>query len=124
MDKILVIDDDEDILKVVKMILTIEGYKVETECRWEETFNKIESFDPDLILLDIMLGSEDGRNVSRQIKSKACLRHIHIILFSAKHGANKHFSECLADGFIAKPVDPQALLNKIYSQLAKKSGLN
>ncbi|MEO8110712.1 MAG: response regulator [Ginsengibacter sp.] len=124
MDKILVIDDDEDILKVVKIILTLEGYKVETESRWEETFNKIESFNPDLILLDIMLGSEDGRNVSRKIKSKPSLRHIHIILFSAKHGANKHFSECFADGFIAKPVNPQELLNKIYSQLAKKSGLN
>ncbi|MEO6637438.1 MAG: response regulator, partial [Ginsengibacter sp.] len=75
MDKILVIDDDEDILKVVKMILTLKGYKVETECRWEETFNKIESFNPDLILLDIMLGSEDGRNVSKRIKSRPALEH-------------------------------------------------
>ncbi len=124
MDKILVIDDDEDILNVVKLILTLDGYKVETENKWEETFNKIESFNPDLILLDISLGNADGRNISRQIKSKPSSKHIHIVLFSAKYGANKHFSECLADDFIAKPFDPQKLLDKIYSQLAKKSGLN
>ncbi len=102
----------------------MDGYKVETENRWEQTFNRIESFDPDLILLDVSLGNADGRNISRQIKSKPSSKHIHIVLFSAKHNVSKHFSECLADDFIAKPFDPQKLLNKIYSQLAKKSGLN
>ena len=124
MDKILVIDDDIEILKVVKLILTLEGFAVEIENRWENTFSKIESFKPDLILLDITLGGEDGRNISRQIKSKVSLRHIHIVLFSAKLGVHKHFSECLADDFIAKPFDAQELLNKIYSQLSKNSGLN
>ncbi|MEP7253844.1 MAG: response regulator [Ginsengibacter sp.] len=124
MDKILVIDDDIEILKVVKLILALEGFAVEIENRWENTFSKIESFKPDLILLDITLGGEDGRNISRQIKSKASLRHIHIVLFSAKLGVHKHFSECLADDFIAKPFDAQELLNKIYSQLSKNSGLN
>ncbi len=124
MDKILVIDDDIEILKVVKLILTMDGFEVETESRWEVTFNKIESFQPDLILLDISLGGADGRDISKLIKSKDTLRHIHIVLFSAKMGVHKHFSECLADGFIAKPFDAQELLNKIYSQLSKNSGLN
>lgn len=124
MDKILVIDDDIEILKVVKLILAMDGFAVEIENRWENTFSKIESFKPDLILLDITLGGEDGRNISRQIKSKESLRHIHIVLFSAKLGVHKHFGECLADDFIAKPVDAQDLLNKIYSQLSKNSGLN
>ncbi|MEO6219232.1 MAG: response regulator [Ginsengibacter sp.] len=124
MDKILVIDDDEEILNVVKLILAMDGFEVETECRWEETFKKIDSFNPDLILLDISLGGEDGRNISRMIKSKDTLRHIHIVLFSAKLGVHKHFSECLADGFIAKPFNAQDLLDKIYSQLSINSGLN
>lgn len=124
MDKILVIDDDIEILKVVKLILAMDGFAVEIENRWENTFSKIESFKPDLILLDITLGGEDGRNISRQIKSKTSLRHIHIVLFSAKLGVHKHFSECLADDFIAKPFDAQELLNKIYSQLSKNPGLN
>lgn len=124
MDKILVVDDDEDILEVVKLILQMDGFEVETENRWEKTFKKIESFAPDLILLDISLGGADGRNISRMIKSREDLRHIHIVLFSAKLGVHKHFSDCLADGFIAKPFDAQDLLNNIYSQLSKNSGLN
>ncbi len=124
MDKILVIDDDVEILNVVKLILTMDGFEVETESRWENTFHKIDSFKPDLILLDITLGGEDGRNISRQIKSKDTLRHIHIVLFSAKLGVHKHFGDCLADDFIAKPFDAQELLNKIYSQLSRNSGLN
>ena len=63
MDKILVIDDDIEILNVVKLILTMDGFEVDTESRWEKTFYKIESFKPDLILLDISLGGEDGRNI-------------------------------------------------------------
>ncbi len=124
MEKILVIDDDVEILNVVKLILTRDGFEVETESSWEKTFNKIESFNPDLILLDVSLGGEDGRNISRQIKSKDSLRHIHIVLFSAKLGIHKHFSDCLADDFIAKPFNAQELLNKIYSRLSKNSGLN
>ncbi|MEP6595638.1 MAG: response regulator [Ginsengibacter sp.] len=124
MDKILVIDDDVEILNVVKLILTMDGFEVETENKWEETFNKIESFKPDLILLDVSLGDADGRNISRQIKSKHSSKHIHIVLFSAKLGVHKHFRECLADDFIAKPFDAQELLNKIYEQLSKNSGLN
>ncbi|MDQ6843346.1 MAG: response regulator [Bacteroidota bacterium] len=124
MEKILVIDDDEEILEVVKLILTIEGFEVEIENRWKETFNKIQTFQPDLILLDVSLGGEDGRNISRQIKSKPFSKHIHIVLFSAKLGVHKHFSECLADDFISKPFDAQELLNKIYAQLSKNSGLN
>ncbi len=124
MDKILVIDDDVEILNVVKLILTMEGFEVETESKGKNAFCKIDSFNPDLILLDIALGEEDGRNISKQIKSKDTLRHIHIVLFSAKLGIHKHFSECLADDFIAKPFDAQELLNKIYSRLSKNSGLN
>lgn len=124
MDKVLVIDDDIEILNVVKLILTMDGFEVETESNWQKTFFKIESFKPDLILLDISLGGEDGRNISRQIKSTDSLQHIHIVLFSAKLGIHKHFSDCLADDFIEKPFDAQELLNKIYSRLSRNSGLN
>ncbi|MEO7960087.1 MAG: response regulator [Ginsengibacter sp.] len=124
MDKILVVDDDTEILKVIKLILTMDGFEVEVVSEWEDAFQKVNTFKPDLILLDICLGGEDGRNISRKIKSKESLKHIHIVLFSAKSGVQKHFSECLADDFIAKPFDAQQLLDKIYERLSKNPGLN
>jgi CheY-like chemotaxis protein len=80
--RILVIDDDQEILDVVREILTGEGYHVQLSLN-SACLQHLESDPPDLILLDVLLQGEDGRELCRQVKSHEQTRQIPVILFSA-----------------------------------------
>ncbi len=121
MSKILVIDDDLEILEVFEVLLNNKGLIVKTESNWEKTFNEIESFEPDLILMDIDLGNEDGRNITNRIKSSNSTSHIPVILISGIKEINKNLGDCFYDDFIAKPFEAEVLYEKIQYQLYKKS---
>ena len=121
MNNVLVIDDDIEILEVVKILLTTEGFKVKTEPKWENTFYEIKIFEPDVILMDVGLGTEDGRNITKQIKLCNYTSHIPVILFSAINGINKHIGECFHDDFISKPLNSKDLFDKIQNQIHKAS---
>src|SRR5256885_10512230 len=112
MSKVLVVDNDVDVLTVVKLILSANGFVVEAISDWRNTFEKIESFNPQLILLDVSLGGEDGRNICRKIKSGTAHKNIPVILFSAKIGEIA-LEDCKADGFIAKPFDATHLVTML-----------
>lgn len=118
MAKILVIDDDPDILSVLEMLLSMKGYEVEVIDKGEHSLPKIKSFKPDLILLDVLISGHDGRVICKEVKSKEDTRHIPVIMLSAHPGASASFEEYGADGFISKPFDVNSLLNKINEQLA------
>ena len=124
MGKILIIDDDEEILHSLDYLLTSNGFIVETECRWQNIHRRIDMFDPDLILLDVSLGGEDGRNISRQIKSGIFTKNIRVILLSANHNAFRNLSDSLADDFIKKPFEPRELIEKIQSHFSDKTVKN
>ena len=64
--KILVVDDDTDILSVMEILLTMKGFEVEVTTKGENTFLKIETFRPDLILLDVLISGHDGRTICRK----------------------------------------------------------
>ena len=83
MKKILVIDDDEDILSLVQMMLSMHDFKVNAISRWEEMDDNIRDTPPDLILLDISLRGADGRDICKRLKNNPVTRHIRVILFSA-----------------------------------------
>ena len=117
--KVLIIDDDIDALTSISFLLTINGFIVETEPLWQNTFNKIRLFNPDLILLDINLRGEDGRNVCQQIKATPDCQHIHIILFSAHVTFLSDLKESLADDFIGKPFEIKELIEKINYRYSK-----
>lgn len=119
MKRILVIDDDIDILTVVHLILESHGLEVRSTAKWQQIFPLIDDFKPDLILLDVSLGNQDGRNLCKQIKSRVETKNLHVILFSANHNVLSTIPECLADGFIEKPFDINDLINGIDNQLAK-----
>lgn len=121
MNNILVIDDDLEILEVMDVFLTTKGLKVKTESHWEKTFSEIENFEPDIILIDIDLGNEDGRIISRQIKSSDSTGNIPVILLSGISEINNNLTNCLNDDFIAKPFSSQLLFDKIEYQLFKIS---
>ena len=81
MSRILVVDDEQNICELLTLYLAKEGYTVETAGDGEEAVRKFESFNPDLILLDIMLPKKDGWQVCREIRQSS---NVPIIMLSAK----------------------------------------
>jgi DNA-binding response OmpR family regulator len=117
MAKILIIDDDKDILEVVQLLLTTKGYDVQTIFNAEETLDKIKSFNPEVILLDVNIGQHDGREICKLLKSVGTIKHIPVILFSALPGLEHTYPECEATGYIAKPFDANHLFETIERHL-------
>jgi len=124
MKKILVVDDDIDILTVVQLVLDSNGFEVSAISNWQNIYKQIDTFKPDLILLDVSLGTQDGRNICKQLKSNNDTKKISVILFSANHNVHTSIPECLADSFIAKPFDINDLIEGINNQLLEPNGLN
>lgn len=118
MRKILVIDDEPDILMAVKLILSKKHLHVETLAKWEKIPQTISSFNPDLILLDVSLAGADGRDICKQLKQSKSTQHIKIVLFSAYHKVQDDLKECKPDAFIAKPFDATYLTNTIMRNLS------
>lgn len=117
MSKILVVDDDIDILSVMEILLSMKGFDVEVTSKGENTFPKIESFKPDLILLDVLISGHDGRAICKQLKANPDTSNIPVIMFSAHPGAAATIADYGADDFIAKPFDVNNLMKKINTQL-------
>lgn len=117
MSKILVVDDDIDILSVMEILLSMKGFDVEVTSKGETTLSKIESFKPDLILLDVLISGYDGRAICKQLKSNPTTSEIPVIMFSAHPGAAATISDYGADDFIAKPFDVNNLMKKVNAHL-------
>jgi DNA-binding response OmpR family regulator len=119
MRRILVVDDNEDILEVIKLILEDYNYEVATLADGSLLFDKLNESHPDLILLDVMLGKVDGRELCRVIKTQKETMNIPVILISASHQVKERYSinGVAPDDFLAKPFDISALLEKIQAHL-------
>ncbi|MDN3584063.1 response regulator [Mucilaginibacter flavus] len=118
MRRILAVDDDKDILEVLQYILEDSGYEVETLADGHNLFNTIRQHHPDLILLDIMLGGLDGRELCKHLKQGKETHDIPVIMISASHDVSKTKHENGGpDDFIAKPFDIEVLLNSVKRQL-------
>lgn len=121
--KILILDDNPDILTILSFILHEEGYAVETQADGSGVFTDIEQFQPDLLLIDVMLGNLDGRQICKQLKSNAATKALPVILISGTHDLTRSLNQPGApDDFIAKPFELDLVLQKIARQLQKKSG--
>ncbi len=113
MKRILVVDDDLDILELVQMALTMNGYSVQTVSRWESMEDTIHEFQPELVLLDVSLGTADGRDLCRKIKESPDMGNIAVVLFSANIEMQKSVGECRADSFLPKPFNLKRLVGTI-----------
>lgn len=118
MPKILIIDDDPDILEVLQLTLQMEGFETRTNRRGEEIFNEVNSFKPDVILLDILLSGSDGRMLCKQLKSDSHTKNIPVILISAFPNGKDTIRLAGANDFIPKPFDIDDLLSRVEKQLA------
>lgn len=117
--KILVVDDDQAILEMLDEVLSYYGYDVNTLARGEKVFERIDEFQPDLILMDVMLAGMDGRVICSAIKSVKSVSGIPIILISATENSTSCLNkEGSPNDFVSKPFDVDYLLNKIEHQLA------
>ncbi|HEY5406355.1 MAG TPA: response regulator [Ginsengibacter sp.] len=122
MPRIYVIDDDMDLLKVVKTLLIKRGFDVQTFSDWELASNSMKIFEPQLILLDVFLSGIDGLDVCQKLKASPFTKHIPILLFSAfPRIAESAIHDYGADDFIAKPFEVGDLIQKVHSVLAKKN---
>jgi CheY-like chemotaxis protein len=115
--KILVVDDEPDILESIEVILQDEGYHVETTDRGDYVEKLQHGSLPDLILLDILLSGKDGRELTKRLKSQQLTQHIPIIIFSAHPSGEQTAREAGANDFIAKPFEIDDLLGKIAHYL-------
>lgn len=111
--KVLVIDDDVAILDAMKTLLEEEAFDVRTISSPFKAKEEVADYKPDVILLDILLSGEDGRNIAKQLKATENTRHIPIILLSAHSGIEKSLNDTSVDAFIPKPFDIDHLLEKI-----------
>ncbi len=111
--KILIIDDDIDALRILQKILTKENHEVEILSQWHDTFSLVKTFQPQVILLDILLFGIDGRHISKQLKSNDQTRNIPIILITANPDIAKNIGTSGADDFLEKPFTKEELISKI-----------
>ncbi|MDE3214693.1 MAG: response regulator [Bacteroidota bacterium] len=121
MKRVLVIDDNSDILWVVSIILKKYDFEVMAVPGGQEALKKVKTFSPDVILLDVFLSGMDGIEVCNKLKRNSLTSEIPIIMFSA-HTSFKDVSQfCQADDFISKPFDVHELVEKIQDHIVAKS---
>jgi Response regulator containing CheY-like receiver, AAA-type ATPase, and DNA-binding domains len=117
MSNILIVDDSTDLLEALEYFLTEKGYNVKCVATTEDLLPLIRSFLPDLVLLDIFLQGEDGREVCKKLRQNRETKYLCIMLFSASGKLVKDYEKCGADGYIEKPFGLNELLTKIESTI-------
>lgn len=121
MPRILIIDDDKDLLMIVKSFLIKKGYDVVIFSDWTLASEYLLTSIPQVILLDVFLSDLDGLEVCKRLKSSPYTRHIPVIMLSGyPKVAETAIYEFGADDFIAKPFEVSELINKIYKVISKK----
>ena len=121
--KILVVDDEADILELLKYNLSKEGYDVKTASDGIKGVEIAKSFVPDLILLDIMMPKQDGVETCRQIRELPEMSNTFVIFLTAR---SEEYSEVAAfdmgaDDYITKPIKPRALVSRINALFRRES---
>jgi two-component system phosphate regulon response regulator PhoB len=119
---VLVVDDEEDLLELVRYNLTREGYRVTCVATGEEALKAARKQPPDLIVLDLMLPAVDGLEVCRRLKSDSKTRDILIIMLTAKSEEGDMVAglERGADDYISKPFSPRVLTARVKALLRRR----
>lgn len=121
--RILIIDDDTDILHAYKRVISRSGFLVETAENKAEGRKLAHQFRPDLILLDVVLGDDSGVELMKELRSHIKTSYVFIVLISGNVKSSEQRSEGLesgADGYLVKPVKPRELVAHIDSFMKHK----
>lgn len=124
--KILIVDDEPDILEILKLNLQNEGYKVSTAENGKKALKKADKINPDLIVLDLMMPIMDGIETCERLRLDSRYKNTLIIFLTAR---SEDYSQIAAldvgaDDYINKPVKPRVFLSKIKSLLRRKLETN
>jgi len=119
--RVVIVEDEEDIVNLVKYNMEREGYSVDFAYTGSEGLRKIEDLRPDLVILDIMLEDIDGFTVCRRLKSSPNTRDIPVIMLTAKSEDVDIITglEVGADDYITKPFSPRVLLARVRALLRR-----
>lgn len=120
--RILVVDDEMDLVETLRFSLELEGYEVLTSYNGEEALHLARNNQPDLILLDVVLPKMDGYKVCRLLKFDARYKHIPILMFTAQTQEKDRIigQKTGADEYIIKPFEMEELIKKVREYLSKK----
>jgi two-component system alkaline phosphatase synthesis response regulator PhoP len=121
--RVLIVDDEPDIIELLKYNLEKEGYEVKTAADGEKAIGVAREFVPELILLDIMMPKLDGVETCRRLREIGDLSEAHIIFLTAR---GEEYSEVAAfdvgaDDYITKPIKPRALMSRINAIFRRDS---
>ncbi len=125
--RVLVVDDDQDIVEAMRIVLESDNYKVTTASNGDEAINQLAKHPPDLIILDVMMNHRDeGFQVSYQIKNNPAWANIPILMITAVSQESGFSFSPEADGdflpvddFLEKPIQPKMLLDRVAKLLGK-----
>ncbi len=114
MKRILIVDDNQEILDVIKIVMELQGYQAKCIDHGRNLTESVMDYNPNIILLDIMLGTYDGRALCDDLKSNPKTNHIPIIIISASDTIySSGEKNCAAETFISKPFDMNYLITQI-----------
>lgn len=121
--KVLVVDDEEDIIEILTYNLEKEGYEVSAASDGTKAVKKAAAFKPNVILLDIMMPNQDGVETCRQLRENPDLKNTFIIFLTAR---SEEYSEVAAfdvgaDDYIHKPIKPRALVSRIAALFRRET---
>ena len=113
--KILIADDEPDILEIIQFNLLAEGYEVATAKNGDEAYEKAKRFSPDLIILDIMMPGKNGIEVCNLLRMLPAFKETLIIFLTAMSDESTEIRglESGADDYLTKPVSPKVLISKV-----------
>lgn len=115
--KILLLDDNKDLLLIMQIILKAQGYEVVQSSCVEEASQKIRIHKPSLVLMDVFIKEEDGRQFCSQLKRGSETSNTKVIMMSGIESDNDMLYVVGADDFIQKPFNYDELLNKVQRQM-------
>lgn len=121
--RIIYIEDEQEMIDLVRLILSRKGYQVKGASGGQEGLDLVRAESPDLVLLDLMMPDMDGWEVYQQMKAGGITREIPVIVITAKaQNIDKVLGVHIAkvDDYISKPFTPQQLIDSVEKVLSKK----
>ena len=121
MSKLLIVDDSADLLETMKYVLERKDYIVRTLINADNIYREINEFQPDLLILDIRVAGEDGREICKELKKSPQNNELPVLMFSASPKLLEDYESCYADDFMEKPFQLTDLVEKIKLVLSRTS---
>ncbi|MEP7279035.1 MAG: response regulator [Bacteroidota bacterium] len=113
MPSVLIVDDDTDLLEMVDLVLSNAGMNANCIYDAATLFDSVTHIRPDIVVMDVFLGEQDGRSLCYSLKTSENFKDIPIILYSAGIISGESVRNALADAFLIKPFNIHALIAKI-----------